>query len=364
MRSIDGKINPALEKLLTFIKGDYLQNAPGAVGVWQYPEGREYYRYLIKANTGLELSPEEINKIGLEQIEKDKRELEKIKDSVGFKGTPAEFRLFLKTDPRFFPKTPQEIEDRLNGFVKGMSQKIDDYFFKKPKAPYAVKRLPLELEGGMTFGQYLAPTAAEPRGIYYFNGSQPNERSLLMAEGLIYHELIPGHHFQISLQQENKDLPDFQRESTENAYTEGWAEYASWLGREMGLFQDPYSLCGKFMMDMFISTRLVVDSGMNFFEWPRSRAVGFMKENLIESATQINSETLRYSVDIPGQALGYKLGSLKMFELRDKAQKALGKRFDLRKFHEAVLANGAIPLSILERHIDWFIEKELAASKD
>jgi len=362
--TIDRKINPALEELLTFIKGDYLQNAPGAVGVRQYPEGREYYRYLIKANTGLELSPEEINKIGLEQIEKDKRELEKIKDSVGFKGTLAEFRLFLKTDPRFFPKTPQEIEDRLNGFVQGMSRKIDDYFFKKPKAPYAVKRLPLELEGGMTFGQYLAPTAAEPRGIYYFNGSQPNERSLLIAEGLIYHELIPGHHFQISLQQENKDLPAFQRESTENAYTEGWAEYSSWLGREMGLFQDPYSLCGKFTMDMFISTRLVVDTGMNYFEWPRSRAIGFMKENLIESATQINSETLRYSVDIPGQALGYKLGSLKMFELRDKAQKALGKRFDLRKFHEAVLANGAIPLSILERHIDWFIEKELAASKD
>ncbi len=360
---INGKINPAFEKLLDFIKRDYLQNAPGAVGVWQYPEGREYYRYLIEANTGLELSPEEINKIGLEQIEKDKRELERIKDSVGFKGTLAEFRQFLKTDTRFFPKTPQEIEDRLNSFVDGMSRKLDDYFFKKPKAPYAVKRLPLELEGGMTFGQYLAPTAAEPRGIYYYNGSQPNERSLLMAEGLIYHELIPGHHFQISLQQENRDLPDFKRESTENAYTEGWAEYSSWLGREMGLFQDPYSLCGKFMMDIFISTRLVVDSGMNYFEWPRSRAIGFMKENLIESETQINSESLRYSVDIPGQALGYKLGSLKMFELRAKAQKALGDRFDLRRFHDAVLANGALPLPILEKQIDWFIDQELSAKK-
>jgi pimeloyl-ACP methyl ester carboxylesterase len=241
-----------------------------------------------------------------------------------------------------------------------MSEKIDGYFIKKPKAPYGVKRLAPELEPGMTFGIYEPPTAAEPKGIYYFNGSKLNERSLLMSEGLIYHELVPGHHFQGALQQENKNLPEFQRESGDNAYNEGWAEYASWLGQEMGLFRDPYSLCGRIMMDIFISTRLVADTGMNSLEWPRSRAIEFMKENVIESETQINTETLRYSVDIPGQALGYKLGSLKISELREKAQKALGDTFDIRKFHEAVLANGAMPLSVLEKHIDWFIEKEKA----
>jgi uncharacterized protein (DUF885 family) len=145
--------------------------------------------------------------------------------------------------------------------------------------------------------------------------------------------------------------------------TEGWAEYASWLGLEMELYQDPYSLCGKYMMDMFLSTRLVVDTGMNYLEWPRSRAVKFMKDHLLESDTQIHSETLRYSVDIPAQSLGYKLGSIKMFELRDKVKKALGEKFDIRKFHDAVLGNGSMPLPILEKHINWFIEKELASSK-
>ncbi len=215
----------------------------------------------------------------------------------------------------------------------------------------------------MTFGFYQPPTASEPKGFYNYNGSNLNERSLVWAEGLIYHELVPGHHFHIALQYENETLPEFRRENSHNSYTEGWAEYASWLGREMGLYQDPYSLCGRYMMDMFLSTRLVVDTGMNCLEWPRSRAVKFMKDNLLESDTQIHSETLRYSTDIPAQALGYKLGSIKMFELRDKVEKALGDRFDIRKFHDAILGTGSLPLPILERHIDWFIEKELASLK-
>lgn len=211
----------------------------------------------------------------------------------------------------------------------------------------------------MTFGYYEAPSQSEPKGFYNYNGSNLEERSLIWAEGLIYHELVPGHHFHIASQSENESLPDFRRESFHSAFGEGWAEYASWLGLEMGLYQDPYSLYGKYMMDMFLSTRLVVDTGMNYLEWPHSRAVKFMKENLLESDTQIHSETLRYSVDMPGQALAYKLGSMKMFELREKAQKVLEKKFDIRKFHEAILGNGSMPLPILEWHIDWFLEKEL-----
>jgi len=360
---INSEIKPALEKLINFIKGEYLGKAPDSVGLWQYPEGREYYRYLVRVNTTLELSPEEIHEIGLQSVEKDQAKVDEIRDSVGFKGKADEFRHFLKTDPRFFPKTPEEIGERLTLYMNSMSQKIDSFFLKKPKAPYGVKRLEPELEGSMTFGYYEAPTASEPKGHYKYNGSNLNERSLVWAEGLIYHELVPGHHFHIASQNENEALPEFRRENFHNAFTEGWAEYASWLGLEMGLYQDPYSLCGKYMMDMFLSTRLVVDTGMNYLEWPRSRAVKFMKDHLLESDTQIHSETLRYSTDIPAQSLGYKLGSIKMFELRDKVKKALGEKFDTRKFHHAILGSGSMPLPILDKHMDWFIEKELASSK-
>ncbi|UCC38583.1 MAG: DUF885 domain-containing protein [Candidatus Aminicenantes bacterium] len=363
VRVINSEVKPALENLVKFIKADYRKKAPDAVGLWQYPEGREYYKYLVRVNTTLELSPEEIHEIGLEHVKKDNAKLDEIRKTIGFKGTLDEFRHFLKTDSRFFPKTPEEIGDTFTSHMNAMSKKIDSFFLRKPKAPYGVKRLDPELEGSMTFGYYQAPTISEPKGYYLYNGSNLNERSLVWAEGLIYHELAPGHHFHIALQYENEALPEFRRENSHNAYTEGWAEYASWLGKEMGLYQDSYSLCGRYMMDMFLSTRLVVDTGMNYLEWPRSRAVKFMKAHLLESATQIHSESLRYSTDIPAQALGYKLGSIKMFELRDKVERALGDKFDIRKFHDAILGSGSMPIPILERHIDWFIEKELASSK-
>lgn len=359
---INSEVKPALENLVKFIKADYRKKAPDAVGLWQYPEGREYYKYLVRVNTTLELSPEEIHEIGLEHVKRDNAKVDEIRNTIGFKGTLDEFRHFLKTDSRFFPKTPEEIGDTFMAYMSAMSKKIDSYFLRKPKAPYGVKRLDPELEGSMTFGYYQPPTASEPKGYYYYNGSNLNERSLVWAEGLIYHELVPGHHFHIALQYENEALPEFRRENSHNSFTEGWAEYASWLGQEMGLYQDPYSLCGRYMMDIFLSTRLVVDTGMNYLEWPRSRAVKFMKSNLLESDTQIHSETLRYATDIPAQALGYKLGSIKMFELRDKVEKALGDKFDIRKFHDAILGSASMPIPILERHIDWFIEKELASS--
>jgi uncharacterized protein (DUF885 family) len=360
---INSRIMPALENLVNFIKADYLDKAPDSVGLSQYSNGREYYKYLVKAQTTSDLSPEEIHQIGLEQVKKDNAKVDGIRKSIGFKGTLDEFRHFLKTDSRFFPKTPEEIGERLISYMDAMSKQIDNFFLKKPKAPHGVKRLPPELEGSMTFGYYQPPSKAEPKGFYIYNGSNLDERSLVWAEGLIYHELVPGHHFHIALQYENEALPDWQQETMHSAYTEGWAEYASWLGLEMGLYQDPYSLCGKYMMDMFLSTRLVVDTGMNYLEWPRSKAVKFMKDNLLESDTQIHSETLRYSVDSPAQALAYKLGSIKMFELRKKTEKSLGDKFDIRKFHDAILANGSMPFPTLERHINWFIKKELSVSE-
>ena len=363
MEIIDAEINPALKKLIDFIEGDYLAKAPGSVGIWQYPDGREYYRYLIRLNTTLNLTPEDVQEIGLKHVRLIDGRLDEQRKALDFKGTPAEFRRFLRTDPRFFAKTPDEIKAKLTSYAEAMKKKMDGFFLRMPKAPYGIERLAPELEASMTFGTYEAPSAYEPRGIYYFNGSLVAERSLLWAEALIYHELIPGHHYHLALQSENSSLPNFRRETYHNAFTEGWAEYASWLGLDMGLYQDPLSLCGKYQNDMMFAVRLVVDSGMNYFEWPRDRAETYMAEHLVESETQIRSEALRYSTDMPGQALGYKIGSLKMAELRDKALKKLGKRFDVRKFNEALVGSGSMPFPVLEKHIDWFIENELSSPR-
>jgi uncharacterized protein (DUF885 family) len=355
---INTKVYPALLEYGEFIRGEYHDQAPDAVGLWQYPGGKDYYAHLVKVNTTLDLSPEEIHQIGLDEVKKIEARIEMIKESLGFEGTLAEFRKFLKTDQRFFPKTPEEIEKKLMSFVELMGARIPDYFSAVPEAPYGVKRLAAELEGSMTFGYYQMPTIQDAKGYYMYNGSKLQERSLLMAEALIYHELVPGHHFHIASQIENEKIPEFRKYFLPNAFNEGWAEYSAWLGLEMGFFEDPYSLIGRHLLDMMLATRLVVDTGMNYFGWPRTKAVQFMREHMIESETQIYTESLRYSVRTPAQALGYKLGSIKMMELRAKAENELGDKFDIKRFHQAVLGNGAMPLFLLEKHIDWFIEQE------
>jgi uncharacterized protein (DUF885 family) len=359
LERISQKVNPALRDLAGYVSGPYAAKAPEAVGLSQYPGGAEYYRWLIRLHTGLALTPEEIHKTGLAEIDRINRELDGLRRQVGFAGDLAAFRRFLKTDKRFYPSTPEEIGSRLMTAVRRIEPKIGTQFGKLPKATYGVRRLEAELEGAMTFGYYRQPTPAIAEGDYYYNGSRLSERSLLNAAALIYHELVPGHHFQINLQMENESLPDFRRLSFgETAYTEGWGEYASALAGEMGMYADPYDACGRLAMDAFISTRLVVDTGMNALGWSRERAIAYMKENTFEGDLQIGTESLRYSTDIPGQALAYKLGSLEIRRLREKAKSALGARYDPRRFHDAVLGSGTLPLSVLGRKIDDFIAAE------
>lgn len=212
------------------------------------------------------------------------------------------------------------------------------------------------MEGAMTFGYYQVPTKRDSSGTYYYNGSNLSERPLFNSASLVFHELVPGHHFQINLQSENESLPAFRREGGHTAFMEGWAEYASSLAEEMGMYQDPYELYGRLAAEMFLTVRLVVDTGMNYYGWSREKAMEFMKANLLESETQIRTESLRYSCDIPGQALGYKMGMMKFRALRDKTEKALNDKYDIRKFHAAVLGSGSMPMTVLEQHIDKFIE--------
>jgi uncharacterized protein (DUF885 family) len=214
-----------------------------------------------------------------------------------------------------------------------------------------VERLNPAYEPSMTFGYYQVPTASDATGRYLYNGSKLNERNLLFAPALMAHELVPGHHFQLARQLENESIPLFRRKRFDTAYVEGWGEYAAFLGNEMGLYDDPYDRYGRLMMDMLLSTRLVVDTGMNALGWPRERAMAFMKENTLLSDTEIATETLRYSVDIPAQALAYKIGSLRMIELRRRAERELGARFDVRAFHEWLIGSGSMPLPVLEEHV-------------
>jgi uncharacterized protein (DUF885 family) len=276
---------------------------------------------------------------------------------VKFKGDRAAFIHFLKTDRRFFLKSARAWEGKLIFYKEQARSKLDIFFSKKPQAPCGIKRLDPLLESSMTYGYYQVPTAWDPKGYYLYNGSNLVKSSLVIAAELMLHELIPGHHFQIALQAENKALPLFRREMVFTSYAEGWAEYANDLGEEMEIYNDPYILCGRIMGDLFMAVRLVVDTGMNYYRWPRQKAMDFIREHYpLLSDAAIKSETLRYSTGMPGQALAYKIGNLKMWELRQKAEKALGDKFDIKAFHGAILESGVMPLRVLEKHIQWFIE--------
>lgn len=357
---ITTRINPALESLVSYVTGEYAKKAPSAVGLAQYRGGKPYYRRLVRRHTTLDVSPEEVHRLGLSEVERLNRELEEVRVAVGFAGSLAEFRRHLRSDPRFVPSSPEEIGERLLAAQKRIEPKVALYFEKTPRAPAGIRRLASTLEGSMTYGYYQSPTAADPRGYYYYNGSSLSDRLLLNAAALIYHELVPGHHFQRALQHENAELPKFRREAGWTAYTEGWGEYASALAGEMGMYEDPYDRAGRLMMDAFLSARLVVDTGMNALGWSRARAIDYMKSNTLESDTQIATETLRYSCDIPGQALAYKMGAAGIRDLRERAERDLGPMFDVRRFHDAVLGSGPMPLAVLERHVAWFIESEKA----
>jgi uncharacterized protein (DUF885 family) len=358
-RLVTTEANPALTDLADAFAATRAA-APEGVGMSQYPGGEAAYRELVRYHTTLDVSPEEIHRIGLAAVERLDARMAAVRARLGFKGTQAEFHTKLRTDPRFLPKTPEEVGERLMAPVRRMELQVPKYFLHLPKAPYGVKRLDPSLEAStFTFGMYDLPTETEPTGNYRFNGSKLSERPLVNAAALIYHELIPGHHFQMNLQRENEALPPFRRLGSHTAFVEGWAEYASGLADEMGLYAgDPYDEYGRLGMDMFLSSRLVVDTGMNLLGWPRQKAIDYMLDHDLESATQITSESLRYSADRPGQALAYKMGSNKIRELRQRAETALGPQFDIRRFHDAVIGYGSMPLSVLEKHIDWWIGEE------
>ncbi len=357
-------IDAQLGRLTAELGDGYLEAAPEQVGLSEVPGGRELYVHRVRMHTTTDLTPEEIHQLGLDQVARIEAELAELREEIGFEASSEETAMkeFLdqvRSDPRFIAESPEEVEERYMGYIEKIEPHVADYFDVLPEAPYGVRRLDPTSEATMTFGVYQLPTAANPRGEYRYNGSDLENRSLFSAQGLIYHELIPGHHFQLALANEREDLPGFRRETIGyGAFTEGWAEYAANLAKEMGLYEDPYDLYGRLVMEMFISCRLVLDTGMNYFGWDLERAREFMSARVVYSDVEVATELLRYSADIHGQALAYRIGNLEISRLRQKAEEALGDRFDIKAFHAAVIGSGAMPMVVLEEHIDWWIGEQ------
>ncbi|MEO8448443.1 MAG: DUF885 domain-containing protein [Gemmatimonadota bacterium] len=361
-KTVDGTINPALGRLIDFIGGDYLKAAPDQVGLKQYPGGEEYYRYLVSRSTTLDIKPEAIHETGLAYLAKLEASMDSLLKVIGFKGSRKEFQAAMGRDPRFVAKTPEDVGARYQKYYDAIKPLIPKLFSREPKASAEFRRLNPALEGSQTYGFYQAPNPASPIGVYFYNASNLAHRSLFSVAPIAYHELVPGHHFQISLAQENPDLPLLRRDFYATAFGEGWADYASELPLELGLYADPYDRYGRLISEAFLTTRLVVDPGMNLLGWSREKAMDFMREHTMMAESEIASESLRYSVDLPAQALGYKVGAMEFWRLRAKAQQELGPKFDVRAFHALILDAGELPMTVVGKMVDrWTQESKTGA---
>jgi len=361
-RIVADGINPALESLASFLEEDYAPDAPEGVGLSQYERGDELYRFLVRYHTTMDVTPQQVHEIGLEMVADMKQQMAAIQAELGFEGTMADFRDHIFADPQYFPESPAEVKRRIEEAASVFFERRDEFFAVTPAAPFFARRLDPSLEASQTYGYYNPPSGDDPAGYYNFNGSKLDERSWINLRGLAYHELFPGHHYQIMRVMEDEGLHPVRRTSMPTAYTEGWGSYSTYLGLEQGMIPEPISQYGVWMMEIFLANRLVIDTGMNALGMSLEDARATMRDNTFESATQIDTETLRYSTDLPGQALAYQMGKRGLLDIRADAMERLGDRFDLRAFHEAILSPGGLPLTILRQHIEWWVDQQLAAA--
>ena len=357
---IDEQINPALRELLEFLESDYLP-AARPPGIGALPGGKQVYSRLAQHFTTTELTPDEIHEIGLREVARIRGEMENVIDTVGFDGDIAAFNEFLRTDPQFYYETPEALLEGYQAVSKRLDPGLVNLFGKLPRAPYGVRPIPDEEAPDTTTAYYMRPAIDGSRpGWYYVNLYQPGVRPKFEMEVLSVHESVPGHHLQISLAQELTGLPEFRRNGGFTAFIEGWGLYSERLGYDMGLYQDPYSRYGQLVYDMWRAVRLVVDTGIHYFGWGRQKAIDYFIANAAKSEADIINEIDRY-IGWPGQALAYKIGQMKMLELRGEAETALGEHFDIRAFHDHMLGAGALPLDILERRMDDWLAEQVAA---
>ena len=355
---IRDQLNPAQVKLRDFIKNDYLPKARATVGLGQMPGGAALYRYMVASTTTTDMTPETIHALGLSEVARIHTGMEKIKTQTGFKGTLAEFFVFMRTDPKFAPASAAAMRDEFFAINKRMLAVVGKDFEIVPKSPLEIRAVPAFKEKTDAAGSYQqgTPDGSRP-GVFYYNAYDLPSRFTWGFETLFLHEGIPGHHFQISLAQEKTSLPAFQRFGGNTAFVEGWALYAESLGYELGFYTDPYQNYGHLNDEILRAMRLVVDTGIHAQGWSRDKAIAYMLDNSAMGKTDATAEVERY-IAIPSQALAYKVGQLTIRRLRTKAEAALGPKFDVRDFHSQVLMSGALPMAVLEKKIDdWIVAK-------
>ena len=355
------KVIPAYLKLHQFFEESYLPACRISIGIKDINNGKKYYEYLARKFTTTTLTPQEIHNIGLLEVARIKTEMEAVIEEVKWQGTFKGFLDDLRSNPKFYYETSEELFEAYLATSKRIDPELVNIFKVLPSMPYGLKPIPIESAPDTTTAYYQRPAADGSRaGYYYVNLYRPEVRPKYEIEVLSVHEAVPGHHLQIALAME-LDLPNFRKYGGVTAFVEGWGLYSESLGYDLGLYKDPYSQFGQLTYDMWRAIRLVVDTGMHYFDWSRQDAINYFLDNSAKTKQDVMNEVDRY-INWPGQALAYKIGQLKIQELKDRAKKELGDSFDIKDFHHEVLKRGALPLDILEQYIDqWILEvKKLA----
>jgi uncharacterized protein (DUF885 family) len=348
---------PSYRAFLEFMARDYIPHARATIAAAELPDGRAFYAERVRHFTTLDVKPEEVHALGLREVERIHGEMSALMRQVGFNGDFPAFLEFLRTDPRFYARTPEELLKDAAWIAKRMDGKLPSLFRTLPRQPYGVEPVPADLAPKYTGGRYNgAPEEGRRAGMYWVNVYDLPSRPLYTLESLTLHESVPGHHLQGALAQELSGLPQFRRFLYVDAFGEGWGLYSEWLGLEAGFYTDPYSNFGRLTYEMWRACRLVVDTGIHEMGWSRERAMAFLSANTALSHHEIETETDRY-IAWPGQALAYKMGELKIKALRREAEQALGPRFDVREFHDAVLGSGSVTLPILEQQVRDYIAR-------
>ncbi|GLX80692.1 DUF885 domain-containing protein [Thalassotalea eurytherma] len=357
--TIKNLVYPSYQKYYDFMVNEYIPNTRDNIAASAMPNGLAFYDNRVKHYTTLDISAQEVHEIGLKEVKRIRAEMQAIIDSVKFEGSFAEFVEFLRTDEQFYAKTPEDLLKEASFIAKKMDAKLPSLFKTLPRTPYGVIEVPANIAPKYTTGRYSGPSRDDQPGNYWVNTYRLDRRPLYVLEALTLHEAVPGHHLQGSIAREMKNVPKFRNQTYISAFGEGWGLYSEYLGIEAGFYQDPYSDFGRLTYEMWRAARLVVDTGMHQMGWTRQQAIDFLASNTALSLHNVTTEIDRY-ISWPGQALSYKIGELTIKRLRKDAEQRLGEHFDLREFHDEVLKNGSMPLSMLEQLIESYISQQEA----
>ncbi|GIX05221.1 MAG: hypothetical protein KatS3mg114_1090 [Planctomycetaceae bacterium] len=361
-RALRQAVIPAYRSFTQFFETEYLPACFAQVGAWQLPRGEEFYAYAAREHTTTSLTPAEIHEIGLKEVARLTAEMEQIKRQVGFAGTLQQFFVHLREDPQFKIYEPRQLLQAYQAFCKRIDPQLPKLFKTLPRIPYGVEPIPEHMAPDTTTAYYRPPAADGSRaGTYFVNLYKPESRPTYEIPALSLHEAVPGHHLQIALALEQGDQPMFRRVMGFTAYVEGWALYAESLGDQLGAYQNPYDKFGQLTYEIWRAIRLVVDTGIHAYRWERQQAIDYFLQHAAKTELDVTNEVDRY-IAWPGQALAYKIGELKIKELRARAQQRLGERFDIREFHDVILRPGAVPLDLLEELVEQWLQERAAGT--